>query len=88
MIAEHIFTVIGVCPVNGARDAYSVTVETRAFLEASFLVDTAQKKLAVPILQEDFTVALAERLTAKVTTLCQHGAVLSKVSHDATLPRN
>lgn len=79
MQAKHIFTAIGVCPVNGAEDNYTIIVKTDRIIDVHEIVKIARDILKKPIFQEDLTAQLAEAIDAKVTTHCLHGNVSTKV---------
>lgn len=77
---KHTFSLNGRCPVDGALDYYTITVETNRVLEVHAMVGTARRLLSEPIFQEDFTARFAKEIGAKVTTAGRHGEVFTEVT--------
>lgn len=80
MRVRHVLHAVGICPSNGLRDNYLVTVYAREFISCEKMHWRIIDLLATPIFQEDFTQSLANDLGCKVKTTCRHlhgGSVLT-----------
>jgi len=81
MLAEHSFTAVGRCPVDGCPDVYEVTVRASRVVFVEAILAARDDLTAAPRTQEDFTVALADRLGCQVETVGSHSGVRTRVVH-------
>lgn len=81
MKVRHRLWATGTCPNNGLADEYLVTVYCNRMIPCEDAVAAVAELLAVPVFQEAFTQALADRLGCRVRTRCRHlegGRVLTE----------
>lgn len=72
MLCRHTIHATGRCPINGLPDEYQITVYARRVVLCEEVAAAVDDLLAVPIFQEQFTQALADRLGCRVRTTCRH----------------
>lgn len=75
MNVEHQFTIVGRCPVNGARDEYLCIVRTDHVIEVEIVLREVDVLLARPVHQESLTQSLADVLATEVETVGVHSGV-------------
>ncbi len=75
IITEHRLTITAICPVDGSRDIYKMTVETTEMLEVERILTTVEASTREPMYQENLTQWLADGLGAIVTLEGTHSGV-------------
>lgn len=75
MNTKHEFESVGICPANGNKDNYRVTVRTERMLPVEDILGASEIILCNPIYQETYTQKLAAEIGAEVETVCFHSGV-------------
>ena len=74
MIVTHEIRVCGLCPVNGERDFYDVTITTTKVIKVEAIIELVGA-IVWPIFQEDMTQMLADVLKCRVRSVGYHSGV-------------
>ncbi len=75
IVTQHRLTFTAICPVNGSRDVYQMTVETSETIEVERILAAVEQATKEPVYQESLTQWLADGLGATVTTEAVHSGV-------------
>ena len=66
------------CPVDGSRDHYTVKIHANRMLKVEDILAVCREYSGKAIFQEELTQALADQLTAYVTTYGVHSGVTTQ----------
>ena len=86
MKVEHRLTIAAICPVDGSRDIYKVTVETREMIDVEQILAEVAHATKQAVYQEHLTVQLAAALGTRVTTKGTHSGVRTVCVADRSMP--
>jgi hypothetical protein len=86
MNVRHRLTIAAICPVDGSRDIYKVTVGTSEMINVETILAEVALATKKPLYQEHLTVLLAAALGARVTTKGIHSGVKTVCVADQRIP--
>jgi len=80
MNVKHKLEIVALCPVNGEKDCYKMTVRTKRVIYVEKILKLVDKYKKKKISQEELTHKIARKLGASVTTIGFHSGVKTKVT--------
>lgn len=78
MLVHHTLTAPSLCPINGARDVYEVTLQLTELVPVETILAKVADFATLRIYQEDLTQALADAFNCTVESVGFHSGVTTR----------
>ena len=78
MLVNHTLTASALCPVNGARDVYEVTLQLTGLVHVETIIAKIADFAPLRMYQEDLTQALADAFNCTVESVGFHSGVKTR----------